>query len=211
MNRTFLHESLARSPITLDTLRSMSIFVCGAGALGANITENLVRMGAENITVVDKDRIEQHNLSTQPYFKTDIGSFKAQTLANNLFRAIGTKVKFKNEELTINNYTKLGLGGSFIIDCFDNSSSRYLLWEKAQVNNQTCLHVGLNDRYAEVVWNEAYVVPNDVGPDNCDYPLSRTIVMLASSVATETILQNIETGKRNNYSITLNDLQVRKH
>jgi molybdopterin/thiamine biosynthesis adenylyltransferase len=44
------------------------VTVCGAGALGANITENLARSGAGSLVVIDRDRIEERNLSTQPYY-----------------------------------------------------------------------------------------------------------------------------------------------
>jgi tRNA A37 threonylcarbamoyladenosine dehydratase len=59
--------------------------VCGAGALGANIAESLARSGFCQLRVID--RIQDRNLSTQPYYRSDIGAFKAKILANNLYRA----------------------------------------------------------------------------------------------------------------------------
>ena len=39
--------------------------MCGAGAVGSNLVDNLARQGAENLCVVDRDRVEEHNVSTQ--------------------------------------------------------------------------------------------------------------------------------------------------
>jgi len=41
----FLHEQQYRSSETMSRIANINICICGAGALGANIAENLVRMG----------------------------------------------------------------------------------------------------------------------------------------------------------------------
>ena len=40
--------------------------------VGASITENLVRSRFGKLKGIDRDRIEERNLSTQPYYKSDI-------------------------------------------------------------------------------------------------------------------------------------------
>jgi len=37
----------------------------GAGALGSNFVEPLVRQGARSVRVIDRDRVEEHNVGTQ--------------------------------------------------------------------------------------------------------------------------------------------------
>jgi tRNA A37 threonylcarbamoyladenosine dehydratase len=49
----------------MSLIKNLPVTVCGAGALGAN-TESLARSGFGQLTVVDRDRIEERNLSTQP-------------------------------------------------------------------------------------------------------------------------------------------------
>ena len=61
------HEQLYRTPALMTRLGEFSVTVCGAGALGANIVESLARMGFNRLRVIDRDRIEERNLSTQPY------------------------------------------------------------------------------------------------------------------------------------------------
>ncbi len=48
----------------MQRLRQVLVTVCGAGALGANLAENLARQGFTRIRVIDRDRVEERNLST---------------------------------------------------------------------------------------------------------------------------------------------------
>jgi molybdopterin-synthase adenylyltransferase len=204
----FLHEQLYRSTNAMARLKTVSIAVCGAGALGANITENLVRMGYGNLKVIDCDRIEEHNLSTQPYYKTDIGGFKAKVLANSLYRAIGAKIQAETKRLTADNVGNLLQGADLVIDAFDNRASRQVLKDYAIAQSVACLHAGLAVDYGEVIWNEHYRVPADTQADICDYPLARNSVMLTVAVTCEVITQFVVTQVQRDYTLTLNDLNV---
>src|SRR2546426_416002 len=112
------HEQLYRSPDLMARMREMAVTVCGAGALGANTAESLARSGLARLKVIDRDRIEERNLSTQPYYRSDIGAFKAKILANALFRALGVTVDARVEELTPSNAGKLLGGSDLVIDAF---------------------------------------------------------------------------------------------
>src|SRR6516225_3907828 len=103
----YYHELLHRSSELMARVREMAVTVCGAGALGANTVESLARSGFGRLRVIDRDRIEERNLSTQPYYRSDIGAFKAKILANGLFRALGVTVDARAEELTAANAGKL--------------------------------------------------------------------------------------------------------
>src|ERR1044071_10070504 len=96
----FYHEQLHRSAELMRRVKDLRVAVCGAGALGANLVESLARQGFAAIKVIDRDRIEERNLSTQPYYAADIGAFKAKILANSLYRALGVKAEARAEELT---------------------------------------------------------------------------------------------------------------
>jgi tRNA A37 threonylcarbamoyladenosine dehydratase len=61
---SFYHEQLYRTPALMARLGEFSVAVCGAGALGANIAESLARMGFRQLRIIDRDRIEERNLST---------------------------------------------------------------------------------------------------------------------------------------------------
>jgi len=204
----FFHEQLYRSNAVMAKLKNYPVTICGAGALGANIAENLARSGFDKLTVIDRDRIEERNLSTQPYYRSDVGAFKAKILANNLYRAIGTKVDAKTKELTSANVNQLLQDSQLIIDVFDNSVARQIVKDYADKFSIPCLHVGLASDYAEVIWNDVYRVPSEANDDVCDYPLARNLVILTVGVVCETIVSFIATAEQRHFTITLKDLTV---
>ncbi|MBD2358463.1 ThiF family adenylyltransferase [Tolypothrix sp. FACHB-123] len=204
----FFHEQLYRSNTVMKKLKDYPVTICGAGALGANIAENLARSGFDKLTVIDCDRIEERNLSTQPYYRSDVGAFKAKILANNLYRAIGTKIDGKTKELTPANTSQLLKDSQLIIDAFDNSIARQAVKDYAEKFNIPCLHAGLSADYAEVIWNDVYRVPSDVNDDICDYPLARNLVMLTVAVACEAVISFIAIAQQRNFTITLKDMTV---
>lgn len=60
------------------------ILVIGAGGIGSWTTFALTKMGCTNITVVDFDTVETHNLPSQLYKTTQIGLYKVNALKDNL-------------------------------------------------------------------------------------------------------------------------------
>lgn len=207
----FFHEQLQRSQETMNKLRDFSITICGAGALGANLCESLARSGFNQLRVIDRDRVEERNLSTQPYFRSDIGSQKAKILSNNLYRALGIKIDGLAEELTASNTKKLLAKNKLVVDVFDNSKSRQVVKDFCELSKVDCLHIGLAENYAEVIWNEHYRVPSPNQDDVCDYPLARNLVMLAVAVASETIITFIDKQLKENFTITLTDFAIKPY
>ena len=210
MNRNALyHERLYRGEELMRRLSDFHVTVCGAGALGANITESLARQGFAKLRVIDRDRIEERNLSTQPYFSSDVGAFKAKILANSLYRALGVAAVAKAEELTAKSVDRLLKGTELVLDTFDNSVSRALVKDYCRKSGVPCLHVGLAADYSEIVWNEIYRVPSDANDDVCDYPLARNLILITVAVACEVVLSFIARAEQQSYTITLADFAVR--
>lgn len=201
-------EALYRTPDAMARLKGRLVVVCGAGALGANLAESLARCGVDRLRVIDRDRIEEHNLSTQPYSTDDVGAFKAEVLSYHLYRAVGVEAEYEIKEMTMANAVKLIKDSALVVDCFDNSASRRLLHEATRALSLPCLHAGMADACGEVLWNEQYRVPSDRGDDVCDYPLARNLVTLTATVLSETVLRYLMAGERTNWTITLGDLRV---
>jgi molybdopterin/thiamine biosynthesis adenylyltransferase len=195
----------------MDKLKAYPITVCGAGALGANILENLARSGLANLKVIDCDRIEERNLSTQPYYRADVGSLKAKILSSSLYRALGVKLQAETEKLTEKNVAKLLGESRLVIDTFDNSVARGIVKDYCEQTNLPCLHAGLASDYAEVIWNEVYRVPSEVNDDVCDYPLARNLVLLTVAVTCETLINFLVSQEQVNYTLTLKDLQIQPY
>lgn len=203
----FYHEQLYRSAEVMRRAGEQSVTVCGAGALGANITEGLARSGFRRLRVIDRDRVEERNLSTQPFQRSDIGAFKAKILANTLYRAVGAEVEARAVELNEKNAPELLKG--LVVDAFDNSVARRAVKEFCTGAKLACLHAGMADGYAEVIWNEHYRVPSEAQDDICDYPLARNLVMLTVAVACEVLTAYVATGKRESFTLTLGDFAIR--
>jgi len=205
----FHHEELYRGTGALPRLAATRLVLCGAGALGSHLADSLVRQGFGPLRVIDRDRVEEHNVSTQLYGQADVGGWKVEVLRNRLFRAAGVEVEAVAKELTERNARSLLKGAGIVVDTFDNSDARRLVQDACRALPVPCLHVGLFAEYAEVVWDEDYRVPADVAGDVCDYPLARNLVLLAVAVAAETLVRYVLEGVRGNWSATLRDFAVR--
>ena len=203
------HEALYRGADVLARLGALRLTLCGAGALGSHLADNLVRQGLRSLRVIDRDTVETHNVGTQLYGNAEVGAKKADALKNRLFRSCGIEIYTVAKELTDRTADKLLAGAGLVIDTFDNSASRRLVQESSRRLDLPCLHVGLNADYAEVVWDEGYRVPNDVGADVCDYPLARNLVLLAVAVASEVVVRFAADGSRENWTVTLKDFAIR--
>ncbi len=205
----FHHEQLYRGADQLARLAATRLTLCGAGALGSHLADNLVRQGFGPLRVIDRDRVEEHNVSTQLYGESDVGAWKVEVLRNRLFRAAGVEVEAVAKELTERNARGFLKDADIVVDAFDNSASRRLVQEQCRALGLLCLHVGLYADYGEVIWDEAYRVPADVAGDVCDYPLARNLVLLVVAVASEALVRFVLDGDRSNRSVTLRDLAIR--
>src|SRR5919201_3348042 len=103
----FRHEELYRSADRFAKLASARVTLCGAGALGSHLADNLAGQGFGPLRVIDRDRVEEHNVSTQLYGEADVGAWKVEVLRNRLFRAAGVEVEAVAKELTERNARSL--------------------------------------------------------------------------------------------------------
>ena len=203
------HERLYRGADAVARLAAVRVTLCGAGALGSHLADNLVRQGFGPLRVIDRDRIEQHNIGTQLYGDAEVGAWKVEALRNRLFRAAGIEIEAVARELTERNTRSLLKDATLVLETFDNAASRRLVQEQCRLQSLTCLHVGLFADYCEVIWDESYRVPADAAGDVCDYPLARNLVLLAVALASETLVRFVLEGVRANWSATLRDFTVR--
>jgi len=211
-NSKFHHESIYRGKNFTASL-AIPITVCGAGAIGSNLVDNLTRQGFSKLTVIDMDRVEVHNLNTQVYAEADVGALKVDALKNRIFRNIGVEINAVNKEMTAANVKQLLKTTCIVVDCFDNNKARQLIQDFVRGRKIHCIHCGLYEDYGEVIHDEFYRVPKDqTEGDICDYPLARNIAMLTVIVATEELLSFCldKPPRLQNWSITLKDLAIKK-
>src|SRR5574343_455494 len=154
----FIHEEAYRGEV-MKKMVSTHLTVCGVGALGSNLVDNLARQGFKRFRVIDMDRVESHNINSQVYSSNHVGALKVAALRTIVYQAVKVEIEPKSEELTEKNVKKLLRDTDLVVDCFDNSASRQILTDYCRDNTIACLHVGLAENYGEAVWNENYVVP----------------------------------------------------
>ncbi|MBS2036416.1 ThiF family adenylyltransferase [bacterium] len=168
----------------------MKILICGAGTLGGNLAEHLARTGLDQLCLLDQDRVEQRNLTNQPYFQHQLGKSKVAALAETIFRIRGQKLVTVHKQLNSANAASLlrvfegsGPRGSgfpdLVVDCFDNHQARLDLQRACRQAVLPLLHLGLSNGYGEAIWDEHYRVPPDAQRDPCAEPLSRSLALHA--------------------------------
>lgn len=206
-NSPFFHEE-RHAP--LAKFADARLTICGAGALGGNLTETLARMGFTHIKLIDKDRVEMRNLSTQPYSRAEVGTPKARALANTLYRAVQTKIEPVGMELTTQNAPSILKDSALVVDAFDNRLARAAVSETARLLNLSCLHIGFgaDGLYGNGVWEPHYQVPHEAVGDPCDYPLTRPLALTLTSLAARAITDFFRTGQRADFELTWNDLKI---
>lgn len=209
-NSPFFHEERHTS---LAQHTDKHIIICGAGALGANLTETLARMGFTRLKLIDKDRVEMRNLSTQPYSRAEVGAPKARALANMLYRAVQAKVEPVVIELTAGNAPELLKGSALVVDAFDNREARAAVSTTTLTLALPCLHIGFSPDglYGSALWEPGYQVPQETPEDPCDYPLTRPLALLLTSLAARAIVDFFTQDRHDDLELTWNDLRVSRH
>ena len=199
MDRQFLHEYLYRT--NLDTLESKRVTFCGCGALGSWTAVLLARSGLRHFRLIDMDKVEIHNTSTQAFFLENLGQYKVTALSRILYRINRAKSSIYQEKITRDNISLVFQDTDLVICTFDNYSSRKLVRDKAMEIGFPTIFGGMNGSlsYGEVAWAEEYVPPNDPprrAIDPCEYPLSTTLVLLTSTVLAEASLLFLLRGEK---------------
>ncbi len=67
-----------------ETMNKLTVVLIGAGGLGGEIGEGLVRKGVGCLKIFDGDTVELSNLTRQKFFEEDLYKNKAVSLAKNL-------------------------------------------------------------------------------------------------------------------------------
>ncbi len=191
--------------------KTQIITICGAGALGGNLAENLARQGFKTLRLIDYDKVEERNLATQPYYKEDIGHLKIKVLAERLYRSSGAAVEVHRVKLDGSNATILLRNSSLVVDGFDNPPSREIVKNICSLFKIPCMHMGMAEDYAEIVWSERYIIPKQTGSNPCDNPQARDTILIAVAIATSgAIIPFFKSGERNSYSITMKDFRIQR-
>lgn len=131
---------MTSSPFIQDRIAAARILVAGCGALGNEVLKNLALLGAEHLTVVDFDRVEQGNLSRSVLFSkadADAGRWKVDAAAERL-KAMNPALEVTAIRGDVAYDVGLGLfrESDVVIGCVDNRWARYCI-------NRLCMRMGV--------------------------------------------------------------------
>lgn len=114
----------------LQKIRQTKIGIAGAGGLGSNCAQLLVRSGFVDFVLVDFDQVENSNLNRQFYFEDQIGQAKVQALARNL-RQISPAVKLRTfrERVDADNVGQIFADRDVVVEAFDSTASKRMIAE----------------------------------------------------------------------------------
>ncbi len=124
-----------------ETIKNCPIILGGCG-IGSVIAECALRLGFENMTIIDGDQIELSNLNRQNYTENDISIDKTEAIRKRL-KSINEKANITvfNSFLTKKNVKKYVKGHKIAINALDFSSKVPLVFDKiCQQQNIPVLH-----------------------------------------------------------------------
>lgn len=134
-NRIYLSEE------DQDLIKNYPILLGGAG-IGSVIAECALRIGFENITIIDGDKVEISNLNRQNYTEEDVAEYKVDAIKKRLLSINrNAKITTHNCFLTAENVSQYIKGHKAAINALDFSSDIPLLFDQiCQQENIPVLH-----------------------------------------------------------------------
>lgn len=115
-----------------DCLEGLSVDVIGVGAIGRQVALQLVALGVRNLRLIDFDRVEETNVTTQGYLAEDIGKRKVEATAD-FVRRIDPAIAV----MTICDRFRSRNGvREVVFCCVDSISARAAIWRTVQ---ESCL------------------------------------------------------------------------
>lgn len=123
----------------LDVIQNLKVLIIGVGGVGGYALESLVRTGIKNITIIDKDKIDESNLNRQIIaLKSNINKSKVEEAKKRALDIRGN-INIKTYELFLDKNNLVSTLDEkkydYIIDACDNVTVKLELIKYAQENN----------------------------------------------------------------------------
>ena len=121
--------------VTPSDFSKYKVTVIGAGGIGSPTTLALAKLGVENITIYDDDKVEKHNLPNQMYRLSDDGESKVEATRDICEDFSGTVIstceeKFEDQQI-----------GGIVVSGVDSMKSREAIWKKIKYNTNVDLYI----------------------------------------------------------------------
>jgi hypothetical protein len=110
-------------------VQQQRVTIIGAGRTGSQLAESLHRMGKVDVTMIDSDRVESHNVGESSLLnRDDIGRYKAQAIAGQLWKTSPGTGRIDCVLSALNSLPSLAAvsGSTLLISAVDNPAARLL-------------------------------------------------------------------------------------
>lgn len=138
---------------TQRKLKTKTVTIVGAGALGTVSSALLAKAGVGRIKIIDFDEVDVVNLSSQlMHWDKDVGKKKTYSLSEKL-RAMNPFIEVIeiNEKLNENNAEKLLSDTDIVIDATDNLIARDIINKTCVKKEIPFIHAGIRGFYGQVM------------------------------------------------------------
>ena len=115
------------SLVPRDRLAVLDVSIIGVGAIGRQVALQLASMGARKLRLVDFDRVELTNVTTQGYLHDDIGRAKVNATAGAVWQ-IDPQIEVNAIE---DRYRPQREVGDSVFCCVDSIEARAAIWRAA--------------------------------------------------------------------------------
>ena len=181
----YFNDSISPAPLRRDILRRtfdtwgnesqstisrLRVGIVGLGSVGCIVAEAMARIGVANVTLIDPDTVEEHNLDRLLYGTVrDVGKFKVDLAAQAMrLNSTAQKIQVTTFPISIHNSTayKAALDCDIIFSCVDRPIPRDVLNYIAQAHLIPVIDGGVavetdrqNDRLFSAHWRAHIVTP----------------------------------------------------
>ncbi len=121
----------------LKLIKSKKILLVGVGGVGSFVFFSLIRSGIQNITIIDKDKVELSNLNRQLIANLNTIDKNKVDVALKMAKEINPDISVKAINLFLNkdNMDILDKDYDYIIDACDSINTKLELIKFASINN----------------------------------------------------------------------------
>jgi len=110
--------------VPADQLKPLTVTVIGVGAIGRQVAIQLAALGVRRLQLIDFDKVEPTNVTTQGYLEADLGQLKVEATARAL-QAIDARLE---TEVLVDRFRPGQVTGAAVFVCVDSISSRAAIW-----------------------------------------------------------------------------------